>query len=602
MPVRKWIFLCLALLALCLCACGGAAENDERLLVLLEEGEGFSAELYSLRVSPGTDAVFQLQMDRGISLFSVDYRGETVVTEKDGFTELRLLDVRYPTRVKVQTVSKKGQIRYEANGGAAGDGSTSLLKNYSLTLHPRANTALGTDLFSREGYTLTSWNTQASGGGVRVSLGSRVTLNGGELVLYAQWARWSPEEDFQWIEEDDGAVITAYRGQDARVVIPAALAGLPVRAIASGAFRDCAAVSVILPPGLNRIEDGAFMRCALRELTLYDDLADFSDACFEGCAALQTLYINAVEAPFGYIYRKESVYADKVDLLILARGQKKLVFYGGCSMWYNLNGSQADKLFGSEYAILNLALNGTVNSAVQLQIMANYLEPGDILFHTPEISSYFQLMLLRDMQEEDSNLWCGLENNYDLFALVDLRTVGGAFDSLCHYLSLKNRRTDYNQFFSDDYRTPYIDGYGCIPFYRSAHRDRLGDKVSVNPENLTSERLQTLQEYYAMLRNLGVRIYVSCACLNLDALQEAEQEKIPEADAVFRKTLSEMPGVTPISHQEDYLYRQEDFYDTNYHLLSEPARRNTALWMQDLLSQMVQDGLWNSSETEGGES
>ena len=55
-----------------------------------------------------------------------------------------------------------------------------------------------------------------------------------------------------------------------------------------------------------------------------------------------------------------------------------------------------------------------------------------------------------------------------------------------------------------------------------------------------------------------------------------------------------MPGVTPISHQGDYLYRLEEFYDSNYHLLSEPAKQNTELWMQDLETQMVLDGLWEA--------
>ena len=591
--MKKLLLFALLALTLCLGACGSMEKKDDSLLVLLEEGEGFSAEQSSLRVRPGEDAVFLLHLDRGVSVFSTDYRGRTEIRETEEGTELRLIEVRYPVRIRLELASRRGQIRYEANGGAGADGGTSLTKNYSLTVHPRANTALGTDLFSREGYTLFSWNTRADGSGERIGLGSRVTLSGGERVLYAQWARWSPEADFSWVEEGDGVAVTGCRNRDEILVIPGELGGKPVLRLAAGAFRDCPAEAVILPPGLRVIEDGAFQNCAFTELTLFDDLAEFSDGGFVNCPAWKTLHINAKEAPYGYVFRKESAYADKVDLLILARGRKKLVFYGGCSMWYNLEGSQADKLFGSEYAIVNVALNGAANSAVQLQIMAEYLEPGDILFHTPEIASRFQLLLLTEMREDDSNLWCGLENNYDLFALVDLRTVDGALDSFCHYLSLKDRRTDYNQFYSDDYRTPYVDGYGCIPFYRSMHKDKLGDKVSVRPEFLTAESLQTLGEYYAMLRDRGVRIYVSCACINLDALPEGDEAKIPEADALLRQTLSAMPGVTPISHLGDYLYRQEDFYDTNYHLLSEPAKRNTALWMRDLLAQMAADGLWD---------
>ena len=590
-------FLSALLLVLCLGGCI-SAEKDSSLLVILEQGEGFTAEESAVRVAPGEDAVFLLEVRRSVTILSVEYRGEYEITEKDGLTELTLHNVRYPTRAKLVLAAKNGSVRYEGNGGALEDGSGSFIKSYSLSAHPRANTALGTDQFSRDGYTLASWNTSPDGGGTRVGLGSRVTLTGGELVLYAQWARWSEPADFDWTVNDGAVTITGYRGADETLVIPAEIGGCPVETIAAGAFRDLTARAVILPPGLKTIETDAFTGARLMELTMFDDLADFTDAAFSGCDRLQTLYINAREAPFGYIYHKESVYADKVDLLILARGKKKLVFYGGCSMWYNLSGSQANRLFGDEYAIINVALNGTVNSAAQLQIMSAYLEPGDILFHTPEISSHFQLMLITEMREDDSNFWCGLENNYDLFALVDLRTVGGALDSFCHYLSLKNRRTDYNQFYSDDYRTPYIDQYGCIPFYRSVHSEKLGDKVRVKPEQLTKESLETLGEYYAMLQSRGVRIYVSCACINLDALPEGDAEKIPEADEIFRQSISAMPDVTYISRQEDYLYHNEAFYDTNYHLLSEPAKENTALWMRDLEAQMILDGL---REKEAGE-
>ena len=65
----KKLLLLLVMLALTLClsACG-SAEKDNSLLVILEEGEGFSAQESALRVRPGEDAVFLLKMNRGISI------------------------------------------------------------------------------------------------------------------------------------------------------------------------------------------------------------------------------------------------------------------------------------------------------------------------------------------------------------------------------------------------------------------------------------------------------------------------------------------------------------------------------------------------------
>ena len=492
---------------------------------------------------------------------------------------LTLRNVKYPTRVKLTVSTKYCVVQYDANGGVSSSGDTTFEKRYSLSTHPRPNTE--TELFTRPGYTLVSWNTRSDGLGDRIGLGSRVTPVNGRAKLYAQWAKWSDAENFEW-EENETVTITGYHGQDETLVIPALLNGKPVTRLATGAFTGCEAKEIILPQMLETVEDGAFRNCLLQALTLFDNIVSISDGAFENCSSLQTLYINAAEAPFGYVYRKESVYADKVELLMKAQGQKKLVFYGGCSIWYNLDTIQAVRLFGEEYQIINMGLNGTVSSAVQMQIMNRFLENGDVLFHTPELSSRLQLMLSPDMGENDSSLWAGLENNYDLFSLVDLRTVGGVLSSLSHYLGLKDKRTDYQQYFSDDYSTPYIDAYGSIPFYRSGTSKNLADTVSLNPELISGNALDRLASYYGILWGKGVKIFVSYACVNMDAVPEDQRGNVEKMDQLFRESIAAMNGPVLISHLSDYLYQQNDFYDTNYHLLSEPAKRNTAQWMNDL--------------------
>ena len=54
------------------------------------------------------------------------------------------------------------------------------------------------------------------------------------------------------------------------------------------------------------------------------------------------------------------------------------MFYGGCSMWYNLNGQTVQYAVGKEYTVINMGLNGTIDSSVQMQIIGAYLEAGDI--------------------------------------------------------------------------------------------------------------------------------------------------------------------------------------------------------------------------------
>jgi hypothetical protein len=336
-----------------------------------------------------------------------------------------------------------------------------------------------------------------------------------------------------------------------------------------------------------QVAEGAFQTCDFGSVTLFDTIEHISDASFRDCGMLHTLYINAAEAPYGNLYRKESVYADKVDLLIRAAGKKKLVFYGGCSAWYNLDARLAENELGETYEILNLGLNGTVNSALQMRILEAFLEPGDILFHTPELSSPTQMMRVVQMDRRDDKLWCGLENNYDLVSLVDFQSISGLLDSFCNYLEQKDASSNYSSAYTDSRGRTYFDQWGTIPFARTETSQTLTDTVTLDPACIDAAAMERLGEIYRRLSEQGVRVYVGYACVNLDAVPEEQRDQAQLLDDLFRDAIEAMEGPVLISSLSDYLYHNEDFYDTNYHLLSEQASRNTALWLRDLLAQMA---------------
>lgn len=590
---RQITRLLLPALALLLTLAAGCAEQKEpaAVLVCLEEAEGCTVENNGQQVEPGADAVFTVILDRGFSLTGMDYAGEYALSTSGRTATLTLQEVRYPTRVRLTLSSRYAELTYDANGGTAlNGGELRVSKTYDLTVHLRPNTALGTDLFVREGYTLTGWNTAPDASGEAVGLGSRVSVPKGRLTLYAQWAKWSGGADFTCVRDGENVTVTGYTGHDAAVVIPARLDGGAVTAIAAGSFSGTRAESVVFPETMRTVADGAFQNCTIERITLFDNIESISDGSFVDCPALKTLHINAIEPPFGYTWRKESCYADKVDRLILTPG-KRAVFYGGCSIWYNLDGLQMQKVLGDTYSVVNLGLNGTVSSAVQMQIMEAFVREGDILVHTPELSSYHQMFLQTGMSDSDNRLWCGIENNYDLFALVDLTQVEGVFGSLCHYLEQKNARTTYAQYYQDDYGQPYLDNFGCIPFYRSHTEDKLSDRVLLDPAFLDPDALTLLGDCYARFQAKGARVYLSHACVNLDAVPEEQRGNVERMDTLFREAVEEMEGVDLISRLEDYIFHTSDFYDTNYHLLSQPAQKNTALWARDLTAQLERDGL-----------
>lgn len=590
--MKKITFMMIVLFLMsCLWGCAIDSQLDTRMLACVVETPGCTVENNGQWVQPGESAVFTLDLKDGYSLSGTDYSGSYSTVVKNGKIELTLENVQYPVRVELALTSSFASITYLPNEGAG----EVIEVSYGLTDHLRPNTSIGTDRFSRVGYTLVCWNTAPDGSGLRVGLGSRVTVEN-TLTLYAQWVSWTDKEDFRYTRTQDNTItIEAYLGEDGSVAVPARIEDCDVTAIAAGAFAGSMVKHVVLPATMEHVMPEAFRDSALETITLFDNIQMISDDAFEGCTELQTLYINAIEAPYGYDYRKESVYADKVDLLIAAHGKQKMVFYGGCSVWYNLDGMTAHDAFGNQYTIINMGLNGTVSSAAQMQIMGAFLEEGDILLHTLELTSQQQLLSVTNMSEADDKLWCGLEYNYDLVSLLDLRTIDGVFDSLCSYLEMKKSQTTYQQYYVDINGERYMDEYGCVPFYRDITNRQLIDMVRLNPGYIDQASMERLGNYYNCFQDQGIRVYVSYACVNIDEVPEEERGNVALMDNLIREAVGAMDSAVLISDLSHYLYEYEDFYDTNYHLITDQVIMNTERWVQDLKTQMVTDGLWEDS-------
>ena len=529
-------------------------------------------------ILPGEDVTFHITAAEGFSLTGTDYSGEVQIQQEGTEILLTLHKVIYPTRVNLTLSNQNFALRYEPNGGEGEAFTVIQEKKY----HLRPNTANAQPGFTRQGHTLTGWNTKADGTGTAIGLGSRVTVPEEGITLYAQWAEWTDAAYLTWEEADGEAAITGCSYTGDTLVIPGSLDGLPVTRLAAGAFTGCPAETVIFPENLRIAEDGCFAGSGARELFLFDSIEQISDTCFPE-DKLQTLHINAAEAPAGASEYKESCYADKLDLLILSQDRNRIVFYGGCAMWYNLDMTKVLNTTGDRWYPVDIALNGTVSSELQMQMMLPYLHAGDLFFHTPELTSSMQMMRSVEMGSNEGRLWAGIEYNYDLLAAADLRAVAGELDSLCRYLSSKQESTSYTDRYHDSKGRSYCGEHGEIPFARYESEGReLGDKVALNCELITEEGTRRLGEWYARLQDLGVSVFVSHACLNLDALSEEERKNVHDVDDTFREAIEEMPGVVLLSDLMHFTYHDGHFFDTNYHLLTEYAAMCTTQWMKAL--------------------
>jgi hypothetical protein len=593
-----------ALLTLALAALLSACAAPEQTVttypcqVVVEQSDTFTAQQAVLTLDRGEDAVFTLTPSEGYAITGVDYEDATLSTAEDGLsTLLTLHNVRYSTVVTVETQVQGDLIYYDANGGQRLDGgdSTQPVAVAAAATHLRQNTALGTDLFTRQGYTLTGWNTAPDGTGESVGLGSRILWQEG-LTLYAQWAPWTAEEDFTYTVEGGSATITGYTGHHQTLVIPGQLGGCPVGVIAADACAGADCTTLILPSGLRRVESGAFAQSSVESLTLFDDIVSITDYAFTGCTALRTLHINAVEAPV-YSSSYFATFADKFDRLLSLAGERKLVLFSGSSTRFGYDSAALEE--GLEgYQVVNMGVFAYTNALPQFLLILDCMQSGDILLHSPEFDAAQRQFCTYTRLEDE--FFCMTEANYDLVSRLDLREVTNVFSALNEYLSNKADMTPLRYSltpsdFDEDgnpVSSPSYNLYGDYCLYRpnAADDDPIyGLGVSYTVDAFPAAYLASYNALCQRFLDKGVRFYFTYAPRNQLALSE---DSTPEAraalDAYFRSELV----VPVISDLESSLYPGRYLYGTDNHLSTEGVALRTAQILQDITAQLA----WEEQE------
>ena len=574
---------------LCLCGCAQPPMSPTLLCrVVLEEGDGFTCDDYTRTVRPGDSVDFCIMCDDGYEIVGADCENASLASKRGGMTILTLSDLRYSTVVSLTVKKTEVCLSYDPNDES---GSAPVQCKVAPT-HMRWNTA--GSIFTREGYTLTGWNTAQDGSGTAVGLGGRVQGEDG-LTLYAQWSLWSAPELFRWDEGADGAVVTGYLGVEDTITIPAVLGGLPVRTIASGAFAGTDCQTVILPDTLYTIEDGAFRGCSLWELWMSDNIQTMGGA-FEGCSELTTLHLSAVEAPV-YSGTYYDTFQDKFDRLLSLKGRKKIVLFSGSSTRFGFDSAAIDAAFPG-YEVVNMGVYAYTNAMPQMELILACVEPGDVLVHCPEFdASKRQFCTTTDLDESFFKM---MESNYDTLAQLDLRGFTNVFPALETYLTTRAGMAKKNYDlspadFDEDgapVTSPSYNEYGDYVVYRPNARTEApiyGLPVEYTVFAFPKERfIDPLNEMYQRFLDKGVAVYFTYSPRNSQAISEnSTPQRRAELDAYLRSELC----VPVISELEDSLWSGIYLYGTDNHLSTEGVDIHTRRFIPQLRAQMARDGL-----------
>lgn len=554
--------------------------------VVLEEGEGFTCDRYAQAVAPGEDACFRLECAEGYEILGADWEGAVLTPGGDGVA-LTLPGVRYSTAVSLTVARREVYLYYDRNDGSG----EAPVRRGLAPAHLRWNTA--GPIFSREGYTLTGWNTAPDGSGTAVGLGGRIAAESG-LTLYAQWAPWSPPERFRWTAEGEGAAVTAWLGGEEDAVVPGVLGGLPVRRIAAGAFDGAGCRKIVLPDTLYVLDQGALDGCAVEKLWLFDNIRRLAGG-FDRCENLATLHLAAVEEPV-YSGTYFDTFQDKFDRLYALRGESKIVLFSGSSVRFGFDCAAIDAAFPG-WEVVNMGVYAYSSALPQMELIRACMGPGDVLIHCPEFdATKRQFCTTTDLDEGFFNM---MESNYDTLARLDLRgftNVSGALQSYLNTRSgMEKKSYDLSPAGFDEDGTPVkrpsYNEYGDYVVYRPNARSEepiYGLPVQYTVSAFPKERfLDPLNREYSRFLEQHIAVYFAYSPRNALAISEdSTPQARAELDAYLRANLY-ADVITPI---EDSLWSGIYLYGTDNHLSTEGAAIHTERLIPLLRAQMEGDG------------
>lgn len=536
-----------------------------------------------------SDVTFTIKLRDNYYITSISYQNYKLTDNGDNYL-LTFYEIKYTTRIIIECVAGDTTITYHANGGnVSGIDSATYSEMYNLTYRSRPNTSIGSNNIERDGYTLFGWNSHSGGKGNHVGLGSRITVErGSNTNLYAEWSKWTSYEEFEYQTSDEasGVKLTGYHGTEQTITIPEYIHGEAVTHIEENTFIKCGAKTVILPKSIISIAKNAFVNCSFTDLYFYDNLINVSDDSFNNCIDFMTVHINAIESPRYVASDKNTVYADKIDLLIKAADtdKKKLILWGGSGTYYSVDACTAEDMM-PEYQVINLGVNAWFNSQTQLEIMLPYLNEGDIFLHSPEMASDYQFLKYNDMGfregkiMQDDKFFCCIEQNFDLIAHLNIRHVSAFFDTFAFFNSTRLKKpelsyTEYENFMDDhgDYKSDRwiaVESIGPIT-----------NEGGIFPELLLGDGMKELNGYYDTYTAKGIIVFRAFAAVNYFSLSETDINFITEFEELF----IENSTYPVLNRLDDMLYHTTHFSDSDWHLTHNYSIENTRSLVNSLMS------------------
>lgn len=489
--------------------------------------------------------------------------GKLITTDKETewtLTEDTILYANFEDR-STYTIS------FDANGG-------NIASTLDMECSPNTNVNLPVDtgVISRAGYVLIGYNTAADGSGDTYSLGAMMRVPRADVKLYALWSLESPTDKFSF----SGGVITAYNGDESIVTIPQSIAGIKVRSIGAGAFKNKINIEkVIIPLGVTSVGDNAFYGCSNLKLAyLPESLTYLSATAFAGCDKFTTINVLAnLGKAFDFDY--DSGMADKYIRLKTTTG-KRLIVVSGSSSTFGLDSKVLATKY-PDYTIINFSCSFLYGALPLFDMLNANVHEGDIVIFAPE---YYTTMYANEETTTIAN-WQYIESNYDILNDINLQNNKNLLPRFTKYLERKRSYLPGKLKNTDSvYVRSGMNEYGDLIVNR-------GNKGTFYPE-IPSAGLVTelgMSRYNAAFKSLsakGAKVLFSFPPVSSGG--SSKEYFATKFDPYMKALTSKIDKnyCTIISKPEDYTFDSKLFYDNFYHLTNEGATKRSEQLIADL--------------------
>lgn len=467
---------------------------------------------------------------------------------------------------------------FHANGGMVTGSQNDFIYSMSKdSPYLCPNTLPNKGQFVRDGYIVLGYNTSEDGSGEYYGCGWNVITEKNETKqLYVQWAKVTPQSEFDYVEQQDGTIaISGYHGQEEQVVIPEQIDGKSVTSIYANTFNQSNFSSLVIPRTMKTVADQAVVNCS-NFTTLYfsDSVLNISDAFYSNCPQFSKLYVNASTYPKQNIIRP-ACYQIKYERLITAAG-KKLILIAGSNTLYGINSPRLEQALNQEYSVVNLGINLELPATFLAELASHFVNQNDILLLAPEIQP-----CQFGMNRLPNGLWMFFESSYDVFSYIDIRNYTRLFETYCVNSQIRAGLAEQTY---DTIPEGVLNQYGDLTEARGGYFQPTEYKtLSFSPDQNIVPYADNLNKILDLSIAKGAKIYTTFSPLIRGCM--VEESLTREAQLDYMNAIQNNIHTTVISDVDNYLMEERYFSNSAMHLSIEGADVRTDKLVTDLKAQ-----------------